>query len=132
MDIVAASTKLLSEKLLEIILPTFATALAGLATAVLVKLLKKIGLDVDEKERAALKSSVRDAVLAVEEQARQTPVRLPGEAKREIAADIVKRELPKADRADINFQIHAVLPEIREQLGQPSGPRPDSPGTFGR
>jgi hypothetical protein len=121
---------LIGGKLLEALLPALATALAGVAVAVLVKLFKKIGLEVDEKQREAVKTTVRDAILAVEEQARQTP--MTSDTKHEIATAIVKRELPAASDAAIHLQLRAALPEVRETLGQSPIPQPSTPGTFGR
>jgi hypothetical protein len=80
--------------------------------------IQRIGLELDEKQKAALKQAVRDAVVAVEEQARQTP--MGGTMKRDLATELVMKERPNATPEEIRLQIHATLPEVREQIGTPA------------
>jgi hypothetical protein len=114
----------LTGRVLDLVLPPLITAIATMLVAVLAKQLQKIGLQVTAEQTAQMKTTVRDAIVAVEEQARHAP--MTSDTKRAIAVEIVKRELPKADEAAIQQHITATLPLVRAQL------TPATPGTFGR
>lgn len=109
-------------KVFELILPTLATALAGLGVAFLSKKLQSLGITVDQQQQQQLKDLAAHAVLAVEEQARRQS--MSAGAKNDAAVAIVKDKLPNATTADVNIAIDAALPKARAI--------PSTPATFGR
>ena len=122
--------ELLTGRVLDIVLPPLVTAIAALVVAVLTKQLQKIGLTVTAQQRDSMKATVKDAILAVEEEARKTP--MSGAVKESRAVDIAKVEQPKASDAELRQQIKSALPEIRAQLAPPLLPMVAVPSGFGR
>ena len=114
-------------KLFEIVLPTLATALAGLLIAFLTKKLQSIGITVDAQQQAQLKELAAHTVIALEEQARRTP--MSGQAKDSAAFTKIRAKLPDAKPADVRDAIDAALPASRSAT---VALVPATPGTFGR
>jgi hypothetical protein len=118
----------LTNHLLDIVLPPLVSAIAALLVAVLAKQLQKIGLQVTAEQTQQMKTTVKDAILAVEESARGQ--RLPADAKLAAATAIAQSHLPNVDPDHLAYQINATLPTVREELSKL--PKPSTPGTFGR
>lgn len=102
------------QQLLDILMPVLAATLATLSIAVLRKLLKKLGLDVDEKQEARLRQVAEDAVRASEEFARREQVMSP-EQKSGYAVDIVRRRAPEVPLSNALIAIDAALPKVRAE-----------------
>lgn len=118
----------LGMKILEVLLPSLATLIGGLVSALLAKQLRKAGLDLDEKQQAALRQIIEDAIKAAEEAARRNPT-MTSEEKRSIAASIVAAKVPKLNQVDVSLALDAALPEVRAQLGETRKlPRPSLAG----
>lgn len=108
-------------KLVEIVLPTLATAIAGLLVAYLTKKLQSVGIQVSQQQQTQLKDLAEHTVLAVEEQSRRKPMN--SEAKDRAAVQTIKSKLPDADIADVRNAVDAALPAVRAVL-VPDAPRP--------
>lgn len=122
----------LMARVLDVVLPPLITAIAGLLVAVLARQFQKLGLVVTAQQQDQMRVTVRDALLAVEEQARKTP--MTSDTKRQVVIAMVRNKLPDVTNSDLHLQIHAQLPVVRDELGQPADkvPKPSTPATFGK
>lgn len=116
----------LGQQLLQVVLPTLATAIAGLLVGLLTKYLKKINLEVTIEQEERLRKIVEDAVKATEEAARRAT--MSSAHKDDLAQRIVRTQVPDIPPHKLRVAIDAALPEVRKQLA----PVPSTPATFGR
>lgn len=108
----------LGKKLVELVLPSLATMVAGLAVASLQKVLKKQGLELTQAQEQRLRVLAEDAILQVEEMARRQQGQMTSEQKAEEATRIVAARAPEVSRNAIKAAIDSVLPIVRQTLGQ--------------
>lgn len=135
---------LLSEvgrQLLAYALPALATAIAGLLVGILTRYLKKVGLEVSEKQEARLTEITVQAINAVEERARRSAVQQATPAtsgeKHATAFEIISAQVPGASSEQVQLSIDAQLPEQRAKTAPPIvmaaiQPKPSTPATFGK
>ncbi len=123
-------------ELLHLVLPALATAIAGLAIALLKKQLAKVNLDLTDAQASTLEALVRKAILAAQEAARRNPS-MTGSDKAAAAAAAIQAARPDLSPAQVQAAIDAALPPLRA-TGilvpplKPAHPVPSTPGTFGR
>lgn len=91
--------------------------LAAAAVAVLIKLLQKFGLQVDEAREAKLRSAAYDAVQRVEEKAAaliKSKARkvIPSAEKMELAVAHVVAKIPNVTEAEAREVVEATLPQV--------------------
>ena len=122
-----------SDKLIELVLPALAAAVAGYAIVALRKVAQRFGLALSEEQEAKIRRVIHEAILRVEElkrqgaQANQAP--LSPSAALAVAARDVKAILPALDQAEIEARIHAELPKIRARVFSPQATiNPGLPG----
>lgn len=115
-------------KVLEVLLPTLITVVAGAIAGVLVRMFKRLGLELTREQEDSVRRTVADALKRVEEEARRSGQPLSGEQKRNRAAQIIREKAPRLDPRRVPELIDATLPELRAKLP----PVPSHPGSFGR
>ena len=122
-------------QVLDLLLPSLATVLAGFLVAVASKYLKKLGIEVTDAQDARLRQLVRDGIMAAEEAAHREP--LTSKEKNAIAVNQVLTREPDIQLDTVKRVVDQVLPSVRVELGKDAAPAaeaPDTvtPGTFGR
>lgn len=114
--------------LLTLALPALGTILSALAVSFVQKKAKQAGIELTQAQTDLLKSTVTNAVQAVEEKASRKSAEgatMTPTQKREEAVTTVAIQTG-APIGDINHMIDAVLPEVRSKLaaGMASGMKP--------
>ena len=111
--------------LLEVVLPSLGTVIAGQVVRLLQKQSKKVGLEIGEQEADKLRQIIIDAVTRAEETGRRG--QLSGEQKRTAATDAIINELratyPDAEeftRDRVGKMIDTVLPAVRPLISDPT------------
>jgi iron-sulfur cluster repair protein YtfE (RIC family) len=104
------------DEIIQHVIQVAGVALAGLLTAVLVRLFKKFGIDLDAQKQAQLEYYAKQAVLRVEElaaqQLRKYQQSLTSEAKLSKAVSDVVEHVPRATREQAADAVHAALPQV--------------------
>lgn len=116
-------------QLLQTVLPSLATVLAGFLVALAAKYLKKLGIEVTDAQDARLRQLVRDGIMAAEEAAHRDP--LTSLEKNAIAVNQVIAREPELRIDTVKRVVDQVLPGVRVELGK-AAPKPSTPATFGR
>ena len=116
---------LIAQAVLIIIQPLL-VAIAGLLVAVLVRKLRKLGLDITDAEQQQLKVTAIEAVKTLEEQARRAqrdPLQpnMTQDEKHVAAAALVSQQMPALSLARVSQAIDAALPQVRAVLGSQEG-----------
>lgn len=122
-------------QLLEWVLPTLATAIAGLAMAILKKQLAKLGIELDEKQETRIRQIVHDAIVRTEEVARREP--MTSAEKAVYTERTILEQAPELDPATARHMVDVMLPIVRSrgissEAGKKPAPVPSTPATFGR
>jgi len=96
------------------LLPWLASILVLVLTWVALKVLKKLGIDIQEKQ---VKLVVEKVVAAVEEYAerwlKEKGEKLPSEAKRRMAEENIADEMPSLSRRKMGLELDAALARTR-------------------
>lgn len=114
----------IAAKLVEVVLPTLATAIAGLVVVLLRKWSQKAGLDLTEQQEQRIRQIVVDAIARAEEIGRRET--LSSEDKRTIATQSVRRQVRDLTDSQIAELVDSTLPAVRATLV------PKTPATLGR
>lgn len=119
----------LGQTLLEVVLPSLATVIAGLVIGLLSRYLKKVKIELTAEQEARLRAIVEDAVKATEEVARRQATAgtvMSSRDKDSMTATAVLNAMPDLPAGQLRTAIDAALPEVRKRL------EPSTPATFGR
>ena len=104
------------EQLIDPIVTALGGLLAGVLVALVLRALKKMGIELDVQKQQQLEGVARAAVLRVEEvakaQARKQVGQWTGAQKLQAAVTEVVDRLPRVDRAEAERIVHAVLPTV--------------------
>lgn len=109
----------IASKLVEIVLPTLATAIAGLIVALLSKYLKKVKIELTVEQETRLRQVVEDAIRATEEAARRQAakgIRMTSHEKEQLTARAVLQKMPDVPAGQLKLAVDAMLPEVRNWL----------------
>lgn len=115
--------------ILNVVLPSLATVIAGLLVMVLKRVAKKYGLEVTEKQEERLKQIVVDKIHATEEAARRAPS-ISGEEKKAITIGAVMDEAER-DPTIPNPSIATVAAKVDAELAKARSPFLPNPGLPG-
>lgn len=104
-------------EVLQPVIATLLTALAGLLVAIATKVLQRYGIEVTEDRKDQLEHAARRVVLWVEELAanaikKNPEAALTSEQKRHMGVDELRREFPKKPVSEIEKALTTALPEV--------------------
>lgn len=104
------------EEAARLIVTVGAVVLVPLAVAAVVKILQRLGLEVEAGQRDRIERIVREAVLSVEEwaaaAARRSNVSVRAGAKLERAVTAILDRVPNISRQEAEALVHAALPAL--------------------
>lgn len=127
----------IGQQLLQLVLPSLATAAAALAVGLLKRQLSKVGLDIDEKQETRIRQIVHDAIVRTEEVARRDPTMTSAE-KADFTERSIREAEPAIGPAQARAMIDTMLPIVRAKgigakpVAIPLSPVPSTPATFGQ
>lgn len=113
------------EQVIEIVGSALAVTLAPLIVIVVVRIAKKLGLDLSAEQQARLEKTAQDAIMRAEEWAAQKVNQSGGIVKPDsiqklgVAVDHVKQELPKVATAKVVAAIESNLARVGAGASSP-------------